>query len=1116
MDDYAGLVSSSPPPQSDSVNPTVSEPDTPVLAVLGPVAVTTTDGLVPRSLIEVPGTRARRLLTSLVLADGRARSADRLIDDVWGDEPPRSPSSALQTQISRLRTLVGAGSIEQSGNGYRLRGCRTDLDVVGELIATGTADGLAHATQWWRGTPGDDLGADTPLAAELVVRAEKLAAALTSRRIAVAFDDGDFDTAITLSQNLCDADPLDETAHLASMRALASAGRAADALSVYARLRRSLSAELGVDPGAQISALHDELLAGATPVPAGDGRRMSRMSGLFAEATELIGRTDDIERLSGLLSRYRLVTVQGPGGVGKTRVANRVGHRAVESGRDVFYVPLAPIRDPADLVPAIAAAVGVGEAEIGTGGRPRISVGDLADRLVDALRGRPTLLILDNCEQIVDRCAAVVADLLRADPELTVLTTSRAPLQLAAEYIYQLDVLATDGAAPAVRLFTERARAVRPDADLAPDAVVELCRHLDGLPLAIELAAARVRTMTVGEISARLVERFALLRGSDRSAPDRHRTLHAVIEWSWDLLDDDAQSALRRLCRFPGGFTRAAAAEALGDDSFRLDDTLAALVNQSLLTVRESGGRVRYRMLEMVREFGEEKLTADEGAAVMSALRRWATAFATAVMDRYDHGADDDLLATVIPDAENLVWVLRDCLQELGRRDRTDRTGAVDDVVACVVRVFPVLAGHWVARGLQPEVMNWGLRIIAVLPTPPRDLPDDLRRAWSATVLASLVHQMVHRNLRTMAIGRYHLRILYRPDQMYTEPTDLVTACVLSGSVPGAIRHVVRATRAANVRVAVTALSIRMNIRENFGDLDGALRDAHDIQGRTGSGGDSWMAAMVEVSIGSIHGQQERWVPAVEHYRSGIGHLARLQAHDDEMQARCYLVVTLVALGELDSAAEELAVVANGWTPAMPDPQGGPETSAAVILAHAELEFARGHEALAAQCYVRAADLLKREHPLGALDPGVVMMIAVAVVGLTRAGCADLAMSSIPILADGVAESFSVRGWGDIPQVGTASLAAGYALCAQESTRGDGARLLMLSRRMRARRDYPGFAEVNREMAERSRLSAPEWASVTAPFAEMPRRQAAREVQAILAPWTTGGRDGSQPQTLRI
>ncbi|OBA65132.1 BTAD domain-containing putative transcriptional regulator [Gordonia sp. 852002-10350_SCH5691597] len=1090
----------------------MSAPATTVIGLLGPVAAGVSAApdspLTPDDLVAVPGIRAKRLLASLALAGGRTRSTERLIDDVWGDDPPRSPGAALHTQISRLRGVLGAGRIEASGSGYRLVGARTDIEIVDDLIARGTATALDDAASWWRGDPGDDLGDEAaPLIGEIRARAGHVEDTLNRARSTVAMNAGDYTTARELAEERCARDPLDETAALDLMRALAGEGRIADALAVYAALRRRLSTELGVDPGSTITEFHNALLAeGELDIrrPAPSPRRSSMQAGLLVETSDLIGREGDVASILEHLKANRVVTIQGPGGVGKTRVANRVGHRLVDEGSSVYYVPLAPIRNDDDVVPAIAATLGVGESDLGTNARPRIApTGDLQDRsqdrLIDALRGRDALLILDNCEQVIERCARPVADLLAADSSLKILVTSRSPLMLPAEQIFGLPTLDVTDDGAAVELFVTRARAVRPDADLPHEPVARLCRHLDGLPLAIELAAARIRTMTVEEITDRLAERFALLRGTDRSAPDRHRTLRAVIDWSWDLLDDDAREALRRLCRFPAGFTVDAAGIVLGYRGFRLDDTLASLVNQSLLTVIEADGRVRYRMLEMVREFGEEKLVAEPGLSseVNSAMREWGRSVASEAVAGYESGVDAGLMTRVATDVDNLVWVLRHCMQVIAHREKNESEAA--DAIDCAVRIFPILAGFWMARGLHAEIMNWGSRLIEVLPTPPRDLSDERRRDWEATVLASMTHQMMRQDLRELARARYYLRRLHNPSRIYLEPTELMTACVLSRSPTEAIRYIVRGTQSSDERVVTTALGGRMNLAENLGRLDKAERDGRTLQQRSRLESDHWMSAMAQVSLGGIHSQQAKWSAAVDFYRGGIADLVRLGSYEDEMQTRCYLAVTLINIDQLDAADEELERVADGWTPDDPDPRGFPEVFAGMMLAMGELRFARGDLDDATALFVRAADLLLREHPMAARDPGASMLIGVAAVGLVRSGRVDRARALLPILATSIAETLSPGGWNDIPQAANMSVAAGYVLCDRSQTRRDGARLLMLGKRLKARVDYPGYYAVLTDLVGASKLTQDEWDAATADIPGMSRRRATEELVELLA-----------------
>lgn len=1042
----------------------------------------------------VAGLRARRLLVSLVLADGRPRAAQRLIDDVWEDDPPRSPQPALQTQISRLRPLLGGALIEGVGTAYRLTGVDTDIAIAQRLLAEGESEGIDEATQLWRGEPGDDLGDDSALAGDVARLAGAARRRLDEARAAAALNDGDYACAREIAEQRCAVDPLDEPAHVLLMRALVGQGRRADALAVFARLRRALATDLGVDPGGEATALHAELLAENPPTVAAPPTRRAKTVGLRAEPTPLVGRDADLAALVTAVGRHRVVTILGPGGVGKTRVANAVGN-AVSTRRNlpVFFVPLASVRDNDDVVAALAQALDVGEVDMSTPGRPRLAVGDLADRLADAVRGRESLLILDNCEQVIEACARIVDDLIAVEPGLRVLTTSRSPLQIAAEQIYPLPVLEVEGEHPsAVELFTVRARAIRPGIELPADTVNDLCRHLDGLPLAIELAAARTRTMSVEEVARRLAARFDLLRSADRTAPDRHRTLRAVIEWSWDLLDDDARNALARLCRFPAGFSPAAAATVLGQGP-EVDDALDALVNQSLLGVTEVAGRTRYRMLEMVREFGEEQLDDETGAQVDAAMARWACDYATAVRRTGESGVDRALITDVATEMENLIWVLRRALT--GRE-----AGETGDTAVTIVTVFPLVASFWGMRGMHSEIHSWAQRIIDALPAAPPDLDDRLRELWQATLLTVIGQLLAVRNLRGVARGRAALRPLHRPDLRFELPTELLGSLVLTHRVTDGVRSVVRATASANPEVRQIALGLRHNLRENAGNLAGALADADRLRDHMNPS-DPFAASMINVSTASVYSQQGRWEEAVGYYRAGAHTLASIGADDDEQQARGFLVASLIAMGEIDEAETELAILADGWRPGDPAPQGNPEAVAGMILGYAEVARARGEGSV--DLYQQASDLLIGDHPMVVRDPGALMVLSVIIAGLSLEGAWPRARAVVDVVRDGMREMFTPRGWHDIPQAATMALATGLMVSTDPAetdaaARADGATLMLLSERLGARRDYRSLNDVREHMREYSPLPDAHWQELADRVASMSRRDAVDEFYRLV------------------
>ncbi|QRY61009.1 winged helix-turn-helix domain-containing protein [Gordonia sp. PDNC005] len=1054
---------------SDSREPLVP----PVIGLLGPVTV---DGRA------VPGVRARRLLVALVLAGGRPVSSAALIDDVWGDDRPKSAQAALHTQISRLRPLVGDADLAGSDGSYRLTGLATDLESVERLLTRGDPEA---AVRLWRGIPGADLGTDDGPAERLRVEADRLRIHLDDARAHSAFASGDYATASDIARARMADDRLDESAHVLLMRALAADGRKNEALAVYAALRRTLAEELGADPGAEATALNAALVAGRPQTRA--TRRSPRL-----RPEPLIGRAEDLASLHDLIARHRVVTVLGPGGVGKTSIASAMGDDLSDSGASVFYVPLAAVRDDDDLIGVVASALGVGESDVRTSSVPRLHLRDLTDSLGDALRAVDAVLVLDNCEQVIDACAVLVQGLITALPALRVVVTSRSPLLIAAEQVYRLPVLDTEGAASAgVELFTARALSVRPDAELDPVAVAALCAHLDGVPLAIELAAARTRVMSVGEISDGLVERFGLLRSADRTAPHRHRTLEAVIDWSWDLLDDDARVALRRTCLFPDGFSNAAAAVVVGVSGAVLADALTALVDQSLLQVDESGGRTRFRMLEMVREFGERRASeAGEVAETTARMGQWAREMCRDVRGRYDQSPDSVLAAEVDVESENLVWVLR-------RAVAAGNAPAVDVVVA----VFPVIAAFWASRGLHQEVGAWGVRVIDALGTPPTDPDDDTRTAWQLTLLIGAVHLLPHRDLRRVATAAYRLRRLHRPERTYDDVVEFLVAVSLARRPLKAYRTVLRGLEPHRPdRVRWVALTIRFNVRENAGDLDGALADSGEVAALA-ERPDSFAAAMTDMTTASVIGQQGRWAQALTLYERAVDRLNKLGAVDDARQVDGYIIAMLLSLGELDRARVAIDELSDGWKPNDPTPQGNPETVALMMIVMAEYQRLAATEPVGAIVGLlqRAADLLLGQSDDTSRDPGLMGCVTATVAARIRLGTTEGVDESLLALADAVLSMRDHAGWVDVPHSAGVAFVSGVRRCLQAPGDPAGARWMALGLRLRPRHDYPAVHELIEDAESLSGCSGAEWEAVVADTAALSRKKALDELHEQFA-----------------
>ncbi|MGQ4617758.1 BTAD domain-containing putative transcriptional regulator [Nocardia sp. R7R-8] len=1053
-----------------------------VVALLGEVALRR-DGL----LTPLPGARSRLLLTALALRPGRSRGAQALIEEVWGEQPPRSPMNALHTQVSRLRSALPDGALEIGPAGYRLTlgADHVDLSSAGEraarargLYAAGDLPGclaeIARARALWRGDPGADLPPGE-LADELRAAAGRRLAELDQIELAAREDGGDIDGALGLARLRAAAEPLDEPAQQTLMRLLAAAGRPNEAVESFAAFRSRLAEELGTDPGPALAGTHTAILRGELVGRAGlprsgsaatdDGTRRSAVEttppadapaptphlaaiGLRAAPNALLGRAADITALTELLRDARVVTVLGPGGAGKTRVANEIGWQMAATG-PVALVELASVRAEGDdarveVEAAIAAVLGLSEVTFDSATLRWGRSVDLRRRLHDAVSARSMLLILDNCEHLIDAVAVVVADLIGVAPRLTVLTTSRSPLTTTAEIVYPLPPLTVDPAgSPATELFAARARAVRPGVRLDPDLVAQLCHTLDGLPLAIELAAARVRTMSVEEINERLADRFALLRHGDRSSPERHRTLHAVIDWSWNLLDSEQQATLRRMCRFPAGFTLAAAeAVAGGTDVTDVAAAVDGLVNQSLLTVLDDEVLgTRYRMLETVREFGDEQLvaTVGESEAVDSRMMRWAKHYADDTASRYMTGDQVHLALSVAAELDNVLAALRCAIE---RRD-----------AATAYTIFPVVGTLWVVRGSHLEVIAWAERVIELETV---DFgPDGVR---PDLVLAT--YQMAYLHLaytnggaRKLAELRLRVRRLLRHCPDLAESSRFVAQVVLiRPDGRGLGRLLAEATRSADLETSAGALLLRANIRENLGDVRGSTVDAVKALELLGHE-HVWSTAMVCRHLGQVCGQLAQYDKSVTYYRRALDMLQRLGAYEDTVEIRSLLVAALVGVGELEQAERELDLAS--VTPDIDSSDlGQNQLRSAVMHSSAEMALARGDLADGFARYQRALELFGWPNNALGPGPGALMLAASALAAHVIHGAdpgRDLPANLIELAVPTMAR------YRDLPQIGGVACAIGSYLIAVDHEVTVGLDLLMLAPNVFCRQDYPSM-----------------------------------------------------------
>lgn len=623
--------------------------------ILGPLEVRSRG-----RLIALGGRRQRALLALLLLRANEVVSVDALVDGLWGERPPRTAGHTVQVFVSDLRkALRGAGEdggrILTQAPGYRIAigAGELDLERFERLAETGrvalargdpaaAAGALADALALWRGDPLADFAYE-PFAQEAIARLEELRLSVLEERIAAELQLGRHAELVGELEALAAQHPFREQLRGHLMRALYRAGRQSEALAVYQATRRLLVDELGIDPKPALQELERAILVQdpALELDVEPEKPSARRddTGLPQPPTPLVGRKRELEELEQLVGSERLVTVTGPGGIGKTRLAlaacERLHGRLEDGAR---FVQLASLTDPG-LVPAtVALAIELGE-------RPGE---DIPETLARALRKKELLLCLDNFEQLLE-AAPFLGELLTRCPSLRLLVSSRSPLRLSGEREYPLAPLQPD---EALVLFAERARSVVAGFSLETqeETVRAICDRLDRLPLALELAAGRVRLLSPPALLERLQRALPILAGGSRDLPERQQTLRAAIDWSYQLLDPAEQRLFRAVSVFLGGFTLEAAVAVSGDDEVDVLDPLSALIEHSLIVRRDEGdGEPRFELLETIREYAAERLEASGNAD--EARRRHA--------DYYVNFAQpgsldlwDDRLTAWLPDAE--------------------------------------------------------------------------------------------------------------------------------------------------------------------------------------------------------------------------------------------------------------------------------------------------------------------------------------------------------------------------------------------------------------------------------------------------------------------------------
>ena len=596
--------------------------------ILGPLQIFT--GV---DAVAVSAPKHRALLALLALRPGYSATTEQLIDGLWGEDPPRSAQKTLQTYVSGLRRILTGDAIRTSGGGYELTIAPENIDahrfeaLVGSARKSQAAhqteeaiDSLRGALDLWRGPALADVLSELPDTAA-ASRLDELRRVAVEDLADLLLESGQDRELIPDLETAVSEEPMRERRWAQLMTALYRSGRQADALRTFQRLKTLLGEELGIEPSAELVQLEKDILlqdSALTADSTSDTRShrllpddLTRTNNLPVQTSSFVGRDKELGEVKKMLEENRLVTLVGAGGAGKTRLAMEVGYNSPDLHPDgTWLVELASLDDSNQVDSQVLKSLGLREsADTST-----------IETILDTLRSRSMLLVMDNCEHLIDPCATLLDQLLRSCRELRILATSREPIGIRGEAIYRVPSLSypdenadlsTDHLAKygAVQLFVERAvshdRQFALQADNA-ESISEICRRIDGIPLAIELAAARLRTLSVHTVSDRLADRFKLLTGGDRTQLPRQQTLRALIDWSYELLNVWERTVLRRLSIFVDGFELDVAEQVCAGEDLDVEDVfdlVNSLINKSLVQIEPYQKSHRYRLLETVREY---------------------------------------------------------------------------------------------------------------------------------------------------------------------------------------------------------------------------------------------------------------------------------------------------------------------------------------------------------------------------------------------------------------------------------------------------------------------------------------------------------------------------------
>lgn len=902
---------------------------------------------------EITSGRLRGLL-ALLAEDVRAGAGTgRIVDALWPDERPENPAKALQILVSRGRGQLGADVIVTTPTGYRLGLGEEQVDAAAVLLSAAASArssragdherALEHAEAGlvlWEGAEGDN-GAGDPVSALRAQRESTRRSLQRGRALALARL-GRHAEAVEELGRLTVERPRDEEILLELLRAEAETLGPAAALARFEEYRKSLRDELGTDPGPSLRALHRELLGGAAPPV---------RHGIPHEPNPLLGRDNDLKAVANLLRTSRVATILGPGGLGKTRLAYAVSRNAEQ--RVVHVVPLAGVATDEDVAGEVAAALGVGEARRTPSGHPVVAQ-DLLAGIASELGPAGALLVLDNCEHVIRGAAALAQAVVSLTKDVRVLTTSRAPLGLSSESVYPLPELELRAM---VELFTQRATAARPGVELPTDVVTELCRHLDGLPLAVELAAARVRVMSVGEIAGRLADRFALLRGGSRDAPERHRTLRAVVEWSWNLLDADRQQAMRALSVFPGGFGVDAAERLAGD-------VVEHLVDQSLLKVTDTPAGTRFHMLDTVREFSvARREEAGETERVTADFLAWATEFGIAHHEAPFATDPFPGVRRIRAEQDNLMLALR---LGLARND-----GAPVAAASAVLGALWIVESNVTRINALIEETAWALSHFH----PGPELVEVTRSALAVSRSFALIAYGPRASRTLVALRRL-------PSVSTVETMAHAIATVLAAAPPD-VQALLALCDSEQPLIAGVANSAISYVWEGQGDIARARKATERTLEMAEAGGLPWPIALAHARLAELCLQLDEPLVAREHVAVALTFYEQMDIPSEAVGLRAWMVLTNLQAGAIDEAERWLERAA-------PDADDHVITRAYSFAVRAEILFARGEIEAGLLLWRRAVeDLGRAEHELG-LETSIFETQAVTVTAHARHGRLDL------------------------------------------------------------------------------------------------------------------------------